>query len=316
VQSSNRQTDRVVFRIDWGQVLYRFRAPNGIGVGPNAEVTAGDNEGTWVPHCKIHWLKKGSFQGVKDTAHSGQDTSTYNKPLCWLPMNVDNSGGSQVWVDSDKWGPFNGDLLHLSYGRSSIYKVMKEEVNGQIQGGVVRIPVTLGSSAMRARFNPLDNQLYVSGLRGWQTNAARNSAIQRVRYTGKEVNLPVNMSVTKKGVEIEFTCELDKELAEDIQSYSVSWWNYVWGPMYGSGEFSVDTPDKAAEDKVLLRESKSHVKHDKVVVKSAKLSKDKKKVFLEIDMKEVMQMHIKFDLETIKGKPVISEIFNTVNALK
>ena len=30
-----------------------FRAPNGIGVGPNGEVTTGDNEGSFVPSSAL-----------------------------------------------------------------------------------------------------------------------------------------------------------------------------------------------------------------------------------------------------------------------
>ena len=35
-----------------------------------------------------------------------------------------------------------------------MYVVLKEEKDGQMQGGVARIPVELSSSAMRARMNP------------------------------------------------------------------------------------------------------------------------------------------------------------------
>ena len=290
-----------------------MRAPNGIGVSPDGQVTAGDNEGTWVPHCKLHWLQKGSFQGVKPVAHEGQKTAEFNKPLCWFPMEVDNSGGDQIWVTDDRWGPFKGELLHLSYGTSSIYKVMKETVDGQVQGGVFRIPVQLGSSAMRSRFNKADGQLYVIGFKGWQTNAAKEAAFQRVRYTGKKVNMPSEMHVKKDGVVLKFTTELDKELAEDPTSYRVQWWNYLWGPQYGSGEFSVYNPDKNALESGLKKESKSHRKRDNVKVHSARLLPDKKSVFIKMDMHEVMQMHIKVDLETTDGDELIYDIYNTVN---
>ena len=38
-----------------------FRAPNGIGVGPDGQVTSGDNEGTWMPKCRLNWVKPGGF---------------------------------------------------------------------------------------------------------------------------------------------------------------------------------------------------------------------------------------------------------------
>ena len=60
---------------------------------------------------------------------------SHHKPLCWLDKGWDNSGGGQEWVTSKRWGPFHGELLHTSYGRSSLYLVLKEEVAGQMQGG-------------------------------------------------------------------------------------------------------------------------------------------------------------------------------------
>ena len=290
-----------------------MRAPNGIGISPNGQLTAGDNEGTWVPHCKLHWLKPNSFQGVKPAAHKSQKTETYNKPLCWFPMEVDNSGGDQIWVPDSRFGPMKGELLHLSYGTSSVYRVLKEEINGQIQGGVVRLPVQLGSSAMRSRFNSKDGQLYIIGFKGWQTNAAKEAAFQRIRFTGKKVNWPTALEVKKNGVVLRFNCELDKELAEDPTSYSVKWWNYLWGPQYGSGEFSVYNPDQKALKTGLIKESKNHRKRDSVKVKSARLLKDKKSVFLEIEMRQVMQMHIKTDLETVDGEELFFDIYNSVN---
>ncbi|MAE63633.1 MAG: hypothetical protein CMJ18_05125 [Phycisphaeraceae bacterium] len=293
-----------------------MRAPNGIGVGPNGQVTCGDNEGTWVPHCKLHWLSEGSFQGVIDVAHATEKPKDYNKPLCWFPMGVDNSGGGQVWVTSGEWGPFQGDLLHLSYGKSSIYKVMKEEVDGQIQGGVFRIPVKLASSAMRARFNPRDGQLWVCGLKGWQTNAAQLAGFQRVRRTTHAVRTPHKLRVTERGVYLTFTCALDPELANDTESYAVKHWNYVWGPQYGSPEVSADQPDPEILEKALKKELHSYKKHDTLEVKSATLQLDGRTVFLHLPgIKPVMQMHIKCDLESKDGEEVRFDIWNTINKL-
>ncbi|MCM8530677.1 MAG: cytochrome C, partial [Lentisphaeraceae bacterium] len=170
-------------------------------------------------------------------------------------------------------------------------------------------------------------QLYVSGFRGWQTNAAKESGFHRISYTGKKVALPKEMKVTKKGVYLTFTEKLDKELAEDIGSYSIKWWNYVWGPQYGSAHFSVNNPDKEAMAKALVSESKSGgtrgasvsaaaFKGDDVPVKSAKLLEDGKTVFLEIpNIRPVMQMEIALDLETEEGEVIISKIYNSIYKL-
>jgi 3-keto-disaccharide hydrolase/uncharacterized protein DUF6797 len=292
-----------------------LRAPNGIGLSPDGQVTTGDNEGTWVPHCRLNWLAPGSFQGVVSTAHRAETPTAYNLPLCWFPMSVDNSSGGQVWVTSDRWGPFQGELLHLSYGQSSIFEVMKEEVGGQVQGGVVRLPVTLGSSAMRGRFDPLDGQLYVSGLKGWQTNAARLSAFQRIRYTGAPVRLPRKLSACEGGLLVEFTCPVDKQLATDVQSYAVEQWNYVWGPMYGSPEVSVRHPDPKLVESALSSEQHDYQVHDKVAVTAARVVDDRR-VFLEIpDLVPAMQTSLKIDLESADGHEMNCTIYSTIHHL-
>jgi hypothetical protein len=293
-----------------------FRAHNGIGVGPNGEVTSGDNEGTWVPVCPIHWVKPGSFNGVVDSAHrplksakGKPDPAEQPKPICWMPKNVDNSGGGQVWVTTDAWGPFKGELLHMSYGTSSLFKVLKEEVNGQMQGGVVRFPVKFTSSAMRARFNTKDGQLYVAGLRGWQSNAAKEGGLDRVRYTGAPVSMPAGLHATAKGMKITFTSPVDPETAADPDRYAVEVWNYKWTSNYGSGEYST-LPEPAEPSK---EKKKSH---DPLTVKSAKLSEDGKSVFLEIEgVKPVMQMKISMKISGADKRPMNFEIYNTIHEL-
>jgi len=306
-----------------------FRAPNGIGVGPHGEVTSGDNEGTWTPKCKINWIKKGGFYGVVDLAHRDPGPTDYDRPICWLPKEVDNSGGGQVWVAGDKWSPFRDRLLHMSYGTSSLFLVMMEEVDGQVQGGVVRFPVNFLTGIMRARFNARDGQLYVAGLRGWQSNAARDGAFQRVRRTDQPVNMPTALHVTEVGVDLTFTDPIDRDLAADADNYSVEQWNYLWTSEYGSEDYSARTrnfeqktrhlnelrkdPGKnSAEISELTRQLKKG--KDKVKVKAARVADDGKTVSLEFTrVRPVMQMKIQAKLKTADGKPLPLEVYNTIN---
>ena len=278
-----------------------FRAPNGMSVGPNGQVTTGDNEGTWTPVCRLNWVKPGGFYGVVDLAQRDPKPTQTENPLCWLPKSIDNSSGGQVWVTSDKWGPFQGELLHTSYGQSSLFKVLYEDAGGgDVQGGVVRFPLSFESGIMRGRFNPKDGQLYVTGLRGWQTNAVKDACFQRVRYTGKAANMPSGLAVKENGIEVAFTDALDPETANDVESYGVEQWNYVWSGAYGSPEVSPADPAKQ--------------EHEPVEVKSAKLSDDGKRVFLEIPgIRPVMQMKIQLNLDGADGEEVSWVIHNTVN---
>lgn len=276
-----------------------LRAPNGMGVGPKGEITTGDNEGTWVPKCKINWVKKGGFLGVVDLAHRESDKpATYDPVICWLPKGQDNSGGGQTWVTSDQWGPFKGDLLHTSYGTSTLFKVMKEEVDGVIQGGVVKFNTAFQSGICRPRFNPVDGQLYIVGLRGWQTNAKADGSLERVRFTGKPANMPTALNVLADGVKITFTDALDVKTAADVKNFAVKQWNYKWTSGYGSDDFSVATGAKG---------------QDTVKVDAVQISEDGKSITLKMAVKPVMQMEIRFRVTAADGTKLNQTIYNTIN---
>ena len=259
----------------------------------------------WVPMCPINWVKPGGFYGVEDLAH-GKDVKTFTQPLCWLAKSWDNSGGGQAWVTSTKWGPFSGELLHCSYGQSSIYLVLKEFIGDQPQGGVVKIPVKLTSSAMRPRFNPVDGQLYNAGLKGWQSNAAKDGGFDRIRYTGKPVVSIAKLNVTKAGVALTFTQPLDKATAEDAQNYAGERWNYKRTSDYGSPEFKLTKSEDGKEQRG----------HDKLDITAAKLSADGKTVTLAItDLKVVNQQLLKFHLKTAAGAELKQDVLHTINVI-
>ena len=304
-----------------------FRAPNGIGVGPNGEVTTGDNEGSFVPSAPLHWVKPGSFNGVVDSYHGKRklksspilgyeieykdwkkykadaregfqhDPSEAPKPLVWMSKKrgIDNSGGGQAWVTSDKWGPLKDQLLHLSYGQSKMYVVLKEEKKGLMQGGVARMPVELSSSAMRARINPRDGQLYTSGLKGWQTNAKGNGGLDRIRYTGKPVHLPKSIQVKKDRIEISFYEALDPNAVNSLSQFKFGAWNLKWSFNYGSPEI----PVKDLE------------------LKKVELLEDGKTIALYIpNLKPVHMAQIDYDIKSAKGEEIKGRIDHTIHVVE
>ena len=202
---------------------------------------------------------------------------------------------------STRWGALKGRLLHLSYGQCALFLTMMNEVDGQVQGGAVKFPgLSFDSGISRARMNPKDGQVYVCGLKGWQTRAARDGTFQRVRYTNKPVQMPEKLSVGKDTITIGFTTPLDPETAGDVDSYSIQQWNYVWSEDYGSPELSVSEPEK--------------LKHDEVPVESVEVSPDRKSVTLHIPgLRPVMQMRIAMNLDTADGQTLEYEIYHTIN---
>jgi hypothetical protein len=277
------------------------RAPNGLGMGPNDELTVADNEGTWTPADRMSLVKQGDFLGVVDLSQKATPPDNYGNPIFWTPHGtIDNSGGGQAWIPNDqRWGPFGGGIVYTSYGKSTVFLVMREVSGGLNQGGVVRLPLSVDTGMMRARFNAVDGQLYLCGLKGWQTTAVRDGAFQRVRYTGKAPEMPAALHVRNDGLELTFSTPLKPESASDLQNYAIEQWNYRWTSNYGSAEYSVLDPEKQG--------------HDPVTVKSVRLSADRRTVVLEIPgLKPVMQMKVKLHLESAAGKTLDTEIHNTI----
>jgi hypothetical protein len=279
-----------------------LRAANSLCVGPNDEITSADNQGNWIPASRLNWIERGGFYGYLPHARRTPPPTEADPPLCWIPVQVDNSSGSQAWVTSDQWGLLNGQLLHTSYGKGTLFLVLQEPIDGVRQGGVVQFPLKFDSGIMRARFHPVDRQLYVAGLRGWQTVGTRDGCLQRVRHAGGVFTMPTSLRMQRNGLTLGFECELDAASANDAENYAMERWNYLWSEKYGSPEFKVSRPGQPGRDKMEIT--------------FAQLSPDRKSVTLKVaDLRPAMQMRLQFRLSTTDGSPVKHEIFHTVNAL-
>jgi hypothetical protein len=281
-----------------------FRAANGVGIGPNGEIAATDQEGFWTPANRINLITKpGGFYGnlwsYLSSPRSVKDG--YDPPLCWIPVNVDRSPAEDLWVTSAQWGPLKGQMLHTSYGTGKLYLVLCETIDGIPQGGILPIPdLAFPTGVMRARFNPGDGQLYLCGLVGWATNCTEPGGFYRVRYTNKPLHLPTALHVKKDQIQISFTDPLDKSSARDIDNYSIQQWSYRWTQSYGSKHYSVIDPKKEGQDDVEIT--------------AVSLSEDARTIALTVpDLKPVMQMKIQFDLKAADGSAVKHTIHNTIN---
>lgn len=314
-----------------------LRAPNGLGMGPQDQLTCSDNQGHWIPANRLNLIKLGGFYGMVPAAHKEltfkrNDGTTFkanpsteaarkefktrfwgtaaepiptevDPPMVWLPMNVDNSPGGEVWVpDGKKWGPLGGQMLHLSYGHCILYNVLQEPVGDQLQGAVVKLAGKFPSGIMRGKFSPKDGQLYMTGLNVWQSDASKFGCFSRVRYTGKSIAQPVAIKTTKTGTNITFTGDLDPATAADRENWSVERWNYKWTGQYGSKDFSVADPTKAVRDLVLID--------------AIKLSPDKRTVILDLpDMGPANQVKIKYRIKSADGADLTNEIYQTIHQI-
>ncbi|AKP52968.1 DUF6797 domain-containing protein [Cyclobacterium amurskyense] len=276
-----------------------FRGPY-LGIHPEKGwVTGSDQQGHYMPSTPIMLIREGDYFGVPATAHRDPIPET-TPPITWIPHGADRSGVGQIWVTSDKMGPLNDQMLHLSYGRPGLFLVKVDSSSSIVQGGASVIPGIYPAPTMKGTVNPKDGLVYFAGFSLWGHNSDALSAFLRLRYTGEESLLPVDYKVREGGILLRFGQELDMAAATDLASYQVKRWNYLRTEKYGSGHYQLN----------------GEVGEENMPVLAAHLSEDKKAVFLVVpNIDIVMQMEVAFDLKTVSGTSWSDKVWMTVNAV-
>jgi hypothetical protein len=237
----------------WELLGAGMRAPNGIGRLPDGRITFGDNQGTWVPASKIAIASTpGSFLGAGNWKESEveYDPAQMVRPIVHMPQELDSSSGAQLWVAKDeRFGPLSGRFYHTSYGRARTMIVMLDEFGDTFQGAVFPLPLTMESGTMRLAVNPVDRQLYFSGMTGWQSGATREGSIQRMRYRGTDTGLYLLDARARAGrLELEFNRPLDPAVVDNVSGWRAEAWNYIYSEGYGSPHVRASNPAEQGTD--------------------------------------------------------------------
>jgi cytochrome c5 len=274
-----------------------FRAANGVCLNPDGTFIVTDQEGHWNPMNRINWVKKGGFYGNMFGYNTPSDSTDMGMipPLAWVERDRDQSPSELLWVNSNKWGPLNGKLLNLSYGYGKVFVVPYEKIGDQVQGGIFELPVPrFSTGVMRGRFNPGDGQLYLCGLSAWGSTQPQLGGLYRIRKVDQPLTIPVGIKATTKGIELNFTDELDAKSVADVAHYTIKTWDLLRSRKYGSKHYNEQT----------------------LAVTNATLGKDKKSIKLTIpNIKPTWVMEIQYQLKDERGKSLEGLVQNTVHQL-
>jgi len=275
-----------------------FRAANGVCLNPDGSFIVTDQEGHWNPKNRINWVREGGFYGNMFGYHDVTDSSdaAMEQPLCWITNAFDRSPAELLWCDSDRWGPFQGMLLNLSYGYGKIFVVPHEEIDGQMQGGMCELPVPqFPTGLMRGRFNPTDGQLYACGMVAWGSAQQQAGGFYRIRYTGKPAYLPLKLKAAPRRVSIALSDPVDAKSATDPQNYRIKVWALKRSANYGS----------------------KHYDEHELTIESASVSDDGKTVKLVVpDVAPTWGMEIRYALKGVNGESATGVIHNTIHKLR
>jgi len=287
-----------------------FRNPDGLGLLPDGTLTVPNSEGDWTPTSMIALVppkKSSSLDEVKYELSPApffgyrgpKEGQKVEVPLVYLPRGVDNSSGGQLWINDERMGPLNGQLLHTSYGAGTAMMILRDQVGETWQGAVVPLPGEYRSGVHRAHLNPSDGQVYLSGMNGWGSYTTDAGCFQRLRYTGADMQMPTGFHVHANGVAIHFRKPISAAAAGVANNQFAQCWNYRYSPGYGSKEYStLHAP---------------MIGHDCLTIASSQPLDDGKTLFLEIpDLQLCSQLHLRVLVDPTL-EPI--DLFATVNAM-
>ncbi|MCA9079881.1 MAG: c-type cytochrome [Planctomycetaceae bacterium] len=293
-------------------VAWGLRTPNGMGKLWDDRFTVSDNQGPWMPAGKVSLIRPNSFLGnmpinAEQEAwlkqrHGGELPESFDEPIVWTPQELDNSCGGQVWIDDERFGPLSGRMIHSSFGKGWLYSMSLQEVGTTMQGSLISLPHQWRAGVMRLRVNPADGQLYGTGLSGWQGPAGgQDGCLQRLRYTGEEVQMLDRVEVVSGGLRLHFTFPVLPQSATDPASYRAEMWDYRWAKRYGSDQWSVRDPDKQG--------------HDPLTINKVDLLDDQTVQLHIPDLAICDQLWLRMSFNDAQLRPFAEEVYSTVHAI-
>ena len=238
-----------------------IRSPGGIGMNAEGDVFYTDNQGPWNGTCGLKWLRPNSFQGnPTGNKHYATTSAIGDRPQ-------DPKSGSRIMVEAEKipeleptavlfpynkmgksaagiacdttggkFGPFEKQLFVTDQSASTVMRVFLEKVKGHYQGACIPFRKGFGSGSLSLLMTD-EGSLFVGGTnRGWGSVGTKPYALERIDWSGKVPFEILEMRAKPDGFELEFTQPVDMTTAQQLDSYRLSTYTYIYQSSYGSPE--------------------------------------------------------------------------------
>ena len=280
---------------------YGLRSPNGIGISPDGRLYYTDNQGEWIPACKLQEVRQGEFYGHAASVRwwpgkKDGEMPEMTQPTIWFPYyTMSRSATQPVWDTSGgKFGPFDGQCIVGELTESLLMRCNLEEVKGRMQGCVFLFRKGFECGPNRLAFAP-DGSLFVAETnRGWGSVGGQPFGLQRVVWTGRVPPEIHSMCITPTGWDVHFTLPVDKAKAASAATYFLESYTYHHWSTYGSPE--IDKKENA--------------------ITAIRVSADGKTVSIDVpkrDKQHVFHLQLK-GLTTADGTPLLhADAYYTMN---
>src|SRR5205085_1740645 len=102
-------------------------------------------------------------------------------PLVWIPHEQDTSSSGETWILGKGMGPFDGKLVHLSYGTGRMF-LISQDLDAPIpQGAAIPLDLKTDLPLLHARMNLKGDALWLAGFQIWGTTTKTNWSLGRLR---------------------------------------------------------------------------------------------------------------------------------------
>jgi mono/diheme cytochrome c family protein len=222
-------------------------------------ITATDQQGHFIPSSVSYLVRPGD-----DFGYLRNEPEKLAPPLAWIPHEQDSSSASEAWILGAGMGPFDGNLVHLSYGTGRLFIITPDLDAPVAQGAVIPLDLKTELPLLHARMHPQGDALYLAGFQIWGTRATTNWALGRLRRGNTPIVTAIAAKSFAEGVVLEFAEPLDPESMASAK-VTARGWNYKRSSTYGSGRYTLEgaagtTPWPVGE-LVLSRDRKAVLVH-------------------------------------------------------
>jgi cytochrome c2 len=254
-------------------------------------ITATDQQGHFVPTSPCYLVKPGDSFGFGE-----EKPKHLTPPLVWIPHPEDNSSASQVWVDGKGMGPWDGRLLHLSYGTGKLFLICPD-LDGVAQGAVIPTDFPTQLPLLHGRMHPSGNAVFLAGFQIYDSRAGTRWALGRLRSNGAPIGTAMSARSLSDGVVLEFASALDPASVQWANVRAMAW-NYQRGKQYGSGRYDLEGQPGTTP----------------WPVGTVALSEDHKSVFVHLPaLPAVMQLQVGHSFRLANGSPAEGRVYFTIH---
>ncbi|MFG6503381.1 family 16 glycoside hydrolase [Microbacterium sp. P05] len=211
-----------------------LRTPNGIAFGPDNELFAMDNQGSWLPSNKLVHIEQDRFFNHYTNPAGPFDTQPVTQPAVWIPQNeIGNSPSTPILL---KDGPFAGQMMFGDVTYGGLQRAFLEKIEGEYQGAVFRHSAGFEVGVNRVIEGP-DKSLYIGGTGeggNWGEAGKLPYGLQKLVPTNTSTFDMTSMKLVEGGFQIDYTEPVSAATVEKIATaYRVNQWRYLPTSTYG-----------------------------------------------------------------------------------